>query len=180
MENDKLKEFIDQNRLDFESEKAPDKMWSKISAQLSREDSSINNSKKPLWYFISGIAASLLMLITAMVGYQIGVRNNHSVENTPTYQDYAAKEQIYLQEISDKMSLLKSNPLDNSIQHDLLELDAVYQELKAELLENQNGNSNQIIDALIKNYNTKIDILELILEKQSEGKKAVEDEGLKI
>lgn len=180
MEKDDLKIFIDQNRNEFDSEKAPDRVWEKLASQLHYDDPTVNPKNRfPVLYFVSGVAATLLVLITALVGYQIGIRNNSYPENNQAYQSYTLKEKDYLQEINHKMDLLEMNSLDPSIQNDLLELDAVYQELKAELLENQYGNTAQVIDALIKNYNTKIEILEIILKKQLEGKKE-EDEGLQI
>ena len=181
MEKDHLKIFIDENRHEFDSDKAPDTVWEKLASQLQYDDPSVNPKNKfPVLYFVSGIAATLLLMITALIGYQIGIRNNNYPENNQVYRSYTLKEKDYLQEINHKMDLLEMNSLDPSIQNDLLELDAVYQELKAELLENRNGNTAQIIDALIKNYNTKIEILEIILEKQIEGKKEEEDEGLQI
>jgi hypothetical protein len=180
MENDKLKSFIDQHRPDFDTEKAPDIIWTKLSDNLSKAGSNRRLIKKPIWYFISGVAATLLLLVVALVGYQIGISNLRGFGDNQAIQEYAAKEKVYLQEISDKMQFLQSNQLDNSIQNDLIELDAVYQELKAELLENKHGNSGLILDALIKNYQTKIDILQMILEKQVEGKKEEDNEGFKI
>ena len=68
------------------------------------------------------------------------------------------------------MATLASYRQDGFVRADFQELDAIYEELKQELEKAPAGNEEQVIQAMINNYQTKIEILERVLEKvQSTG-----------
>ncbi|MDV7393244.1 hypothetical protein RZS08_17865, partial [Arthrospira platensis SPKY1] len=63
------------------------------------------------------------------------------------------------------------------VQPDLLQLDEFYQELQLELDRAPKGSEEQIIQAMIRNHQIKLDILERVLEKvQTNNPKTTENE----
>jgi hypothetical protein len=79
-------------------------------------------------------------------------------------------ERQYISEVNNKMQDLEALKIDKTILDDLSQLDAIYMELKSELLSSGGMNQDEIIGALIKNYKTKIELLEFIQQKYEHNK----------
>jgi len=95
-------------------------------------------------------------------------------EISPEYGEMESKDQ---KEINQKHARLASYDYDESINDDLMDLDMTLEELRKELINVPKGSEEQIVEAMIRNYETKIRILEIVLEKIDQSKKSQNNEG---
>lgn len=115
---------------------------------------------------ISKMAAAFALVLASgvVIGYYIGDRAEEPIMDQ-NFKDYIDLEKQYVKDINHKMNVLKSHDVDPNVERDLMQLDEIYRELKAELQKSQNVNNDQIIEALIMNYQVKMDILEKVLSR---------------
>ena len=78
------------------------------------------------------------------------------------------------------MDQLKEKNVEQDVQDDLTQLDAVYNEMKAELLNSPTKDNSAIIQAMIDNYRIRIDMLEKILNNVNNKNKENEDDNITI
>jgi len=144
--SDKLKNYIENNQEDFEVYPFDaDAGWADISGKVTPQV-----KKWPVWKSIS-VAACLLLMAT-------GVAVQFSGSQT---EELTEIESYYESEISYKTSLVKSQIGDPTILQDLEAMDQAFSELKADLKENVDN--EEVILAMMENYQLKLQILEEIL-----------------
>ncbi|MEM0938524.1 MAG: hypothetical protein AAF600_00320 [Bacteroidota bacterium] len=152
---DNLKNYIDGEREDFEiypfnSEKG----WSKGSRKM------LSSEKWPLWKKLSIVACFLLVILGTL--YQTDTQNSpNALAELNTY---------YQIEINQKVNLIKSHLDDVSILKDLELIDQAFAELKSDLQEDVDN--EQVILAMMENYQLKLRILEEILNRLEEESNA--------
>ena len=175
---DRLEKYIERNISSFSNAEPPRSLWDSIEKQLDIEQpQQKRRSIRPLYIFVSGMAASLLIGIIGVFAYEYVETNEFGgiTVSTPAMKEYKELEKYYIQEVNTRMDNLEALQVDKTIEDDLMQLDAIYQELKAELLASGNMNNHEIIEALIKNYKTKIELLEFIQNKYAKSKKNEEE-----
>lgn len=153
---DKLEQFIKDHKEELDSEFNPEKNWNKIEKKISR--SKRNNFS--IWM----IAASIMLLLSLgwlvydriQLNDQIHALENLSVNNKP----YSEIESYYKQNITEKTALVSqiSKEKNININTDLKSLNKKYEDLKMQI-ENQ-GPHPQLVNAMIQNLQTQIEILE--------------------
>lgn len=163
-----LEHFIKTNRSLFD-DKVPDSgLWQKIDQQLP------NQKREGIVISFKSIrmAASFLLILTA--GIWIGSQYNTQKSKidytaTPELRQLKETEVYYNTLVSQKLNQLQDPVAKTNVEADLKQLDDIYQEIRKEMLQNKYANSQILIDAMIKNYKTKVDILESILNKQNQN-----------
>ncbi|NNF35617.1 MAG: hypothetical protein HKN68_16035 [Saprospiraceae bacterium] len=166
---DRLEKYIENHRKELDHLDVPGNAWDAINRQLDDVDHSPRKKGvvKPFYLFVSGIAATLVIGLMGFLSYQYVQSNNMDQETIsgalPT--EFHTIERQYISEVNNKMQDLEALKIDKTILDDLSQLDAIYMELKSELLSSGGMNQDEIIKALIKNYKTKIDLLEFIQQK---------------
>ncbi len=80
---------------------------------------------------------------------------------------YQETEQYYKQQVNLKFGELKDTNTKSSVGADLKQLDEIYNQLRQEMIQSNYTNTEVMINAMIKNQKTKIEILENILSKQN-------------
>lgn len=145
--SDKLKNLIEDQRDDFELYPFDtDKGWQEIAGKVKGE------SKWPKWKIVSAAACFALVMLSAW--YQM-------TPMVPVNNELAEMEQYYASEINQKVSLVKNQLKDESILQDLAAMDQAFAELKADLKDNVDN--EEVIAAMMENYQLKLRILEEIL-----------------
>lgn len=179
--SDRLEKFIQSHRQKFDRYDVPPGNWDKITTAMDKKNEKPGKVRS-MMLFVSGMAASLLIGAVAIFGYQMYYQQqaDNELVSSPTVEEYQELEEYYIQEVNNKMNNLEQYDLDPSVESDLSQLDAIYHELKRELVESNNMNNHEIIEALIKNYKTKIELLEIIKHKQTESKNKEKDETTNI
>lgn len=167
MQNDRLEQFIKDNREDFDRELPGLNVWAQIDRTLGQERQ--HTAKRiRLWKSLRMAAAVLALLVFGgLIGsyitqFQMSAAPDSLAQVSP---EYAELEDYYQQEIQDKYQQLVSYDQEEVVKPDLEQLDTIMEELRQELVTAPQGSEEQIIENLIQSYQTKIDILSRVLER---------------
>lgn len=153
--HDPLKEFIQTNRSSFDDLKAPKGLWDRIDL---KERPVIH-----LWKW-TAIAASALLLIA--VGYIFGMKTQ-SQPQIAGWDEYLETEKYYQSRIDANLEKIKALPVGNEVMTDIETLDEVYQQLRKQLLEDPNADSELLLSAMIKHQQQKLEIMDKIIKRVS-------------
>ena len=163
MSNDPFKQFVDENRSEFESYPQDfQEMWKHIEDGLEPKV----RTYWPGW--IKAAAAVLIIAVSGWMVYTVQISNDLPPEL------YEA-EQHYYRIINVKMEQVQEHhkQVDALIWEDLDLLDKAYEDLKQDLREQ--ADQEEVAQAMIENQRAKLEILEHVLnEIESKAKDDVE------
>ena len=154
MENrDRLEEFIRDNRGSFDDLKAPAGIWNRIAPE-----------ERPMFHLWkwSAVAASALLLVAA--GYIIGLKS-YAKPEVAGWDEYMEAEQYYQGKIEQRLREIKTLPVSEEVMKDIRILDEVYVELRRQLQEDPNANTELLLSAMIRHQQQKLDVMEKILNR---------------
>jgi len=168
MKNDKLKDFIQSHREDFDRIEKPnlDQIWKGVS--LPKKE------KKSNKFWLLGIVFLLIAMIAALAinFYQTNQKLNRLEEYVMHSPEYQNEHERLLRNVSEKELLIKKENINKE------DFEEIFQELKE--LENnqlnieadfqQYGNSDQLMKTLFKYYERKTKILEILLFENEKKK----------
>lgn len=158
---DHLEQFIQTHRDAFDDQVPPAALWPAIQAQL-------NPTPRRRTRFIrllqTSAAAVLLLAIGTIIGYRLIPQPAYALPET-AIAELKETEHFYQQHIQKKLAQLTAHPADASVLHDLEHLDKSIEELKQALYSAPASRQPQLMAELIQHYQTKIDILELVLSR---------------
>ena len=168
MKPDRLEEFVNENRHEFDRMEPSDKMWESISQRM--EEKSKQKIRRMSWMKIA-VAIAIIIGIPAIV-YQL--RFSHQGQTAkaaqldPDVQELMEAEAFYAQEVSGKLveiqKCYKIYPeLKGEIEGDLNELEAMYISLKKDLKENISN--KEVIEAMIDNNRNRMKLVDDVLEQ---------------
>lgn len=165
---DRLEKFVNQNRERFDDEEPNERVWKRISRRLE---------EKPGFSYVNliwKVAAVFFFGVTCLLLFQNF--RNHALNNIKENKviqaknDFTQVEDYYFSLINYKeQELDQYDDKDTDYRNYLGDLDAIYQVLKSNLNENP---SKEVIDALILNLISRMEILNRELEKISEEQEA--------
>ena len=187
---DGLEKFVNDNRKAFDIHQPNPNLWANIEAQLGEieptdkivplfaVESSLQQTTKVrsirsryLRYASVAAVGLLLLAIGGVIGSQFSNGFSHSnspaIELSDISDEYAETEAYYASQVNSNIEKLKKLNYDESILDDIEELDEAFQELKRELGASSAFSDEEIIKAMIENYQMKIEILERVLERLS-------------
>ena len=170
-----LEDFINKNRSEFDSETPDLKIWAAIDKQMSPPKTEPIRRRFNPWKM--GIAASMLLLLGLGMGYFFSP--NHSSKealasaNLPV--EFREAESFYQAEYQNKRQQLVNYTVEPTLEADLEEFDQIILEMKSELKNVPKGNRERVLSAIIQNYQTKIDILQRILDQLESAKTTKSD-----
>lgn len=186
---DKLKNLIDENRAEFETFTAPDSLWADISKQLQQpekvEDQKSKSSKTVKMYAISHpimvrVAASIALLLVIGIGW-ISYKID-ALDSGKNHPQLSKTEQHYDEVFQAKLIELKQYEQDDLYDPDLLidiqELSLIYDDLRNDLKED--ANNEQVVEAMIRNYRIRIELLERMLSEIKMKKNPKQNEKKQI
>lgn len=143
---DKLKEYIEDQRADFDVYPFDGEAgWGQLEKKVSR------HTIWPLWKIMSAAACLLLVFLGSF--HQSQIRNESNALSEIEF--------YYESEINQKITLVKSRLDDPHILEDFAAMDQAFAELKADLEENVDN--EEVIMAMMENYQLKLRILEEII-----------------
>lgn len=155
--NNKLEDFIRNNKKQFETEGPSDLLWNKITADLQKQKA----SKITRLYRWASIAALLIISVGMYFGYRYKLASAEIVlaDINPRYGQKATKFTNLIEEKRDSLQIFAAiDPeLYQKFTADLLVLEQDYQELKKQL---QNSpNRALVVKAMIKNLETQLQVI---------------------
>ena len=175
MKEDKLEQFLANHREEFDSESPPSMIWMNLDKELSES----NNKKTAILQEFRQNSLMRVMQVAAMfvvvmgVGLLIGMQINDkgNTYNNPHLDEFVEAERHYNRKIDDMWITVKATGISEAedVKQDLKSLDAVYIELTEELLSGKGSNTNEVVNSMIDNYRTKIEILETVLDKTNQS-----------
>ena len=194
---DDFEKFVKNNREAFDAKAPSFDLWENIEKELNqkKEEKVVtmsvvkperSNFRRQIMRYGSIAAIGLLLLtVGGVIGSQwFGSNHRNSVADaeislSDVSDEYAEAEAFYAQKVNASILELKKRSSDNSILEDIEELDAAFQELKKELGQSNAFSNEEIVQAMIENYQMKIEILERVLERLpngNDGNKAIKKE----
>ncbi|MEM9821217.1 MAG: hypothetical protein AAF985_09105 [Bacteroidota bacterium] len=183
---DNLEKFIQDHREEFDREIPSLKVWAAIDKNLRDEDEEQPTAKPRTMWRYAWIAASIAFLLAtgALIGVQMAEDGQAGIASlSDVSTEYAEMENYYQKQIQEKVAILARYD-DQTVTEDLKQVDEFMVELQEELKEAPKGNEEKIINAMIDNYQTKINILERVLERiqstNRENSKSEENETIDI
>lgn len=176
--SDHIEDFIRNNRAELDLDEPSSSLWLGIEQRIP------SASKRMLLRYMSA-AASVMILIVA--SYFVGVRSNSPslhedlFASEAQFQEFKEASNYYITTIDHKTSQAKEAGMDKEVMNDLKQLDEVYNELRNELITTEYKDKEYLINLMINNYKTKINILERIINKKEKNENTIsEDETLNI
>jgi hypothetical protein len=172
---DRLEEFVLQNREEFNVREPDPSLWLKINPENTKE----KKNKRLVWLRYAAAVAVIFASFSAGIYYLSGTGSDSDKLYGDIYEEILETEAYYSSMVTQKYTELEpyftSSPgLKNELDYDLNELDEIYLELKEDLKDNV-GNP-EVIDAMIRQYRMKVEILEQLLNQLKEKKNNYEEE----
>jgi hypothetical protein len=183
---DKLEKFVRENRQAFDTETAKDFIWEGIEAKLNEQAESKGITKvvslRSRIYRYAKVAAIGLVLLTigGFLGSYWTVQNQEKQFSFGVInEEYQELETFYAAQVNLQLNRLRKYRLDESLMEDIEELDASFEELQKELkIQGVEADNEEIINAMIDNYQSKIEILERVLsrlERENKNQQSVKN-----
>jgi hypothetical protein len=172
---DRLEDFVLQNREEFNT-REPDPS---LCFKINRENTLEKKNKRLVWLRYAAAVAVIFASFSAGIYYLSGAGSGSDKIYGDLYEEILETEAYYSSVVNQKYNelepYLSSSPeLKNELDYDLNELDDIYLELKEDLKDNV-GNP-EVIDAMIRQYRMKVEILEQLLNQLNEKKNNYEEE----
>jgi hypothetical protein len=163
--SDNLEKFIQENRPGFDDRQPGEKVWQMVNHHLEQKQQKAAR-RISIWRYTRIAAASVLLIGTGvLIGLNFQNKSSQEIAVYEQFPEYSEAELFYKKEVKIKEAQLANYNYDPAIYEDLRQLDKIYEELKKELSEAPKSKQEQVINALITNYRTKISILERVLER---------------
>jgi len=169
-DNDPLETFVVTHREDFDNTTPPPRLEGRVFAALGANAGA--SSTAPLrvahrrrLFPILGIAASMLLLIAAAFslgnsrGYHTAEQDMVVAEIQRINPEFVEAEDYYQEEIAIQYAKVTQVSNDPQLKEDLAEIDAATQEIRLALLEVPVSQRPDLVNQLIDNYRTKLEIL---------------------
>lgn len=170
MQRDELENFVLDKREAFDDAIPSLKVWADIDRALNKPSVS-----QPLTFqrFFKVAAAVAAILVVGGFGGSLLTRWQQAdsvaiIEKVNP--EYLEMEQYYRQQISTKVQQLARYEPNGTFMSDMKKMDQVMAELKEELCVAPKGQEEEIIATMIQTYQTKVAILERVLEQMRTSK----------
>ena len=165
MEKNKLEEFIEANREEFDFRTPSPDVWAKI-------DAATNKTKvvSLRHYFMRAVAVAAILIATGLVLWQSSVNSpTRLAENAdPELKELIEAEAFYSSQVNQKLQEIQKcyytfPELKHEIETDLNELEGMYKLLKNDLKENISNKS--VIEAMIENNRYRLQLCDDVLNQ---------------
>ena len=163
---DNLEKFIRNNRNDLDRYDPSPEIWSGIREKTGER-------KKILRAWLSAAATITIVFGISLFAYIIYLKNSHQREAGNLYQqEFKETEYFYNTMVNslyqEAKPLLTDHPdMEKELKVDLEHIDKICSEIKRDL--NDNVDNQEVIEALIRNYKIKIQLLEEMLTTLKEN-----------
>lgn len=173
MDKDNLHTLFDNLQNDFDIEVPESGHQQRFLDKLNNQNKAvvILQPKRNIWKPFIGIAASIALLVSVFIGYQ---SNNESRDLASVSSEMATTQDFFTSAINDELEKLNN---ETSPEYQELKVDALFQleilqqnylQLRDDL--NESGDDKRVIHAMISNFQSRIDLLQNVLEQIDELK----------
>ncbi len=162
--SDKLRDFINENRAQFDDREPSDRVWKGVRGGLKTGGIS-------LWTSVTIWRAAAIVFFGLSVYLMVSDRAVEKKEVTKLQGEFRDLESFYGDQIAEKVALIdKFDDLYEGDQftQDIRKLDAMYEVLREEM---RTSPSSKVKDALILNMLIRIDLLNQQIKRLEDSKK---------
>lgn len=151
---DRLERFVKQNRVKFDDLEPSEELWQRIDGSLAKES---GNKQNQLVYWRAAAVVFFAMTLGLLARNNLSVNQSNDIDDP----EFVQTESYYSDQIKDREQLIQVFLIDHpsleaEFQEDMEELDRNYIKLKEEY---QQNNSEIILDALILNLQSRMELL---------------------
>lgn len=163
MEQDRLKQYVDENRAEFDTDYPSLKVWAAVEKQLPASPARRMSGR--VW--LQAAAVVTLVVLAALLGHRVGSNGLLPApsETAQLDRELQETEQFYQREIQQHYAQLTQQLQDPAIEADLADIDKAMEEVRAELAQAPPGKEGQLVEKLIQHYRLKLQLLEYIQDK---------------
>lgn len=166
-DNNNLEKYIRDHRDEFDDQVPGRSVWIGIEQKLDK-----GHGSRLVPFMIMKIAAMVVLVLACGVVIGVNLPGRDGVtrldySSSPALMQFKDAEHYYQQQVKLQLGQVKDQEAKAGVEEDLRQLDIIYQELREEMVRSGYSNSDVLINAMITNYKTRIDILENILNKQN-------------
>lgn len=165
MKTDRLEEFINANRGEFDQLEPSPKVWENISEATKKGKTMQLNT-----YFFRIAAVAVILVITSILLLKTNILTpgNLARNNDPEIQELIEAEAFYAQQVNGKLDEIRKcyytfPELKEEIETDLTELQTMYDNLKIDLKENVSN--KMVIEAMIENNRIRLELVDQVLDQ---------------
>lgn len=179
----RLEDIIRKERGQFDDREPSDGHFERFSYKLAtRLHAGMVRKRSIVPYLLKAAVVTLLVTLSSLWSYDHFIRPNirTTMSLSQVSPEYREVEKYYVQQVNLMENDISSFDLNNPEQKDMLmseleSMDSVYVELKKEL--KANPDDQRVIDAMIKHYQTKVEVMSYILEQLKQLKAETENPG---
>lgn len=162
----KIEDFVRENKCDFDVFEPSEEIWNRVETELNKNKNHIGSR-----FWKIGVAAAVLLvaLITTFVLAPSSDDSGIFVKtDNPEIKNLIETEAYYSSQVNGKLAEIRKcyqifPELENEIESDLSELDAMYNDLLRDLKDN--AYNSEVIEAMIQNTRLKLELVDRVLEQ---------------
>ncbi len=179
----RLEEIIRKGKGQFDDKEPSDGHFERFSYKLAtRLHAGLARKRSIVPYLLKAAVVTLLVTLSSLWSYDHFIRPNirTTMSLSQVSPEYREVEKYYVQQVNLMEDEFSSIDLTNPEQKDMLmneleSMDSAYIELKKEL--KANPDDQRVIDAMIKHYQTKVEVMSYILEQLKQIKAEAETDN---
>lgn len=169
--SDKLKDFINAHRDEFDNREPSNRVWEGIQKDISAKDRS---TVRAIWSSVSIWRAAAVIFMGLSVYLFVGNKPAQKQEVSKLQLEFRDLESFYGGQIAEKVAFIDNlnGYEDDQFTQDVQKLDAMYEVLREEMKARP---SEKVKDALILNMLVRIDLLNQQIKKLEDSRKSQKD-----
>ncbi|NLD63848.1 MAG: hypothetical protein GX646_08110 [Bacteroidales bacterium] len=171
----RIEDIIKRGRSEFDDREPSDGHFERFSFKLATRLHSGAVKRSIIPHLLKAAVVTLLITLSSLWTFDHFVRPNlkRTMTLSEVSPEYREVERYYVQQVNlmenEFSSLDLSNPeQQEALLQEMASMDSVYRDLQKEL--RANPNDQRIIDAMIKHYQTKLEVMSYILDQLKEIK----------
>lgn len=162
-----MKEFIQGNKSEFETDKPSSDLWNKIDQELSDNTNERVVKMVPvkrMWKMVISSAAAVAIAFLTFNTLNPGGSSLASEDIQKSgFSDVNQLESYYSSQVNDRMERLKIYNIDEDLLEEIAVLKEEFENLKSEA--GKGLNQEEILDSMIDNYRLRVRLLEEIMRE---------------
>ncbi len=166
MKTDKLEKYVIAHREEFDLAEPPPHLWQRIEASMDGRHAS--GRRLLLWRRLRAVAAAAALLLAGGMGGALWTAHSQQQpeaiarEVEPDFDELA---RYYSRTVQARLARIDDPTVRREVERDLSQLDQVLDELRTALAEAPEREHEAIVQAMIANYQMRLEILERVLER---------------
>ncbi|MCV9386924.1 hypothetical protein [Reichenbachiella ulvae] len=182
---DSIEDFVKKHRSEFDDLEPRASMWDQIESQLDQnKEIPIEPKRNYLWMWKAAAVVFVCMTIGLLVERNWYTNDSTEVAEVQKQSEDIEQVESYYSGLIEKrkaeirLAMERKDMVDEELLSDLDGLDSMYQDLKNEL--KRNKNNEKVVNAMIRNLQLRVEILNKQLEILDQLVKYEEDEKISI